>query len=187
MTEIPLPPSEGYDEPEKKGGFCGGCNKVLCILVIAIVVVGGIVVVIMNSAPQYQTRVLNEWTNEDVDPHYIAYYRAQFSVSSSEVETGRDVQLHFQVTCDNGADPGSVTIYVRVYECSQATVDAAPTWDDLSSYFVSWVSATGSMDRTLTLENYAATYTWTIEFQYSDTKSSVWDSDATITLIYNRV
>jgi len=40
MTEIPLPPSEGYDEPEKKGGFCGGCNKVLCILVIAIVVVG---------------------------------------------------------------------------------------------------------------------------------------------------
>ncbi|NHJ13424.1 MAG: hypothetical protein EAX95_07090 [Candidatus Thorarchaeota archaeon] len=183
MTEIPLPPSEGYGEP-KKGSCLGGCNKVLCVLIIAVIVIAGVIAVVLNSSPSYESRVINSWTDADVDPDTVSYYRAGFTVSTSELGGGAPT-VRFEVTVDNGNDAGSVDISMHVYECSVATVDAAPTWDDLSTYTVDWDYDTGSMYTDVQLYDYAQTYTWVLMFHYDGVKSDVWSSDMTITLLYN--
>jgi hypothetical protein len=185
MTEIPLPPSEGYAEPEKKGGCLGGCNKILCVLVIAIIIVAGIVAVVFMNAPRYESRQIATWSNENVDPDPPWFYSGEFSVSASEVLTDVRPDLYFEVSIDNGADSGNVEILAEVYECSRTTVIDALTWDELLVYRVGWETATGSMSDFINLENYAQTYTWVLRFQYSDPKTSIWDSDMTLTLRFN--
>ncbi|GAG69890.1 unnamed protein product, partial [marine sediment metagenome] len=68
MSEIPLAPSEEYRAPSSSGSR----TKLIAIVVIAVVVVGGLIaVVFMNSGPVYDTRQITVWTNTDVVPDTV--------------------------------------------------------------------------------------------------------------------
>ncbi|MFX1369878.1 MAG: hypothetical protein ACFFAY_14885 [Promethearchaeota archaeon] len=185
MTEIPLPPSADYDEP-KKGGCLGGCNKILCVLVIAIVIVGGIVAVILfsGSPVAWDTRTINSWNNSDIETSDAVYYRGAFTVSSSEVETPEVPYVTFEISIDSmGGDTGTVSIHVAVYQTTVAVVDAAATWAELDTYLVGEGDYYDTVDAYADLETYSETYTWVVWFDYTG-KTATWDVDLLITLYY---
>lgn len=181
MSEIPLAPSEEYAVPSSSGGR----TKIIAIVVIAIVVVGGLgaIVLLNNSSPVYNEREITSWTDADVDPESLVYYRNSFSTNAAETANGLPY-LRGIVTIDNGYDSGNVGIEFRVYECSVAVVDAAATWAELAMYKVGERTDYTSLDERISLENDPSSYTWVLIFTYSGTKSAVWDCDMTLTLEY---
>ena len=180
MSEIPLAPSEEYGVPSSSGGR----TKIIAVVVIAIIVVGGLgAVVLLNSGPVYNEREITSWTDADVDPESLVYYRNSFTTSSSETVNGLPY-LRAVVTIDNGYDTGNVGVEFRVYECSVAVVDAAATWAELAMYLEGERTDYTSLNERISLTNDPSTYTWVLIFTYSGTKSAVWDCDMTITLEY---
>jgi len=180
MSEIPLAPSEEYRAPSSSGSR----TKIIAIIVIVVVVVGGVgaVVLMNNSNPVYDTRQITSWTDADVEPSTVSYYRNSFTTSSAE--TVRLPYLRAVVTIDNGYDTGSVGIEFHVYECSVAIVDAAASWGELAMYREGLRTEYTSMDERISLENDPSTYTWVLIFTYTGTKSATWDCDMSITLEY---
>ena len=180
MSEIPLAPSEEYTAPSS-----GGRNKIIAIIVIVVIVVGGVgaVVLMDNSSPVYETRQIASWTDANVQPSSVVYYRNEFTTSSAETATNLPY-LHAIVTIDNGYDTGSVGIEFHVYECSVAVVDAAASWTELAIYKEGDRSDFTALDERISLQNDPSTYTWVLIFTYTGTKSATWDCDMTLTLEY---
>ena len=187
MTEIPLPPSDGYVEPSRpsKGPGCG--KTIIIVLVIAIVVVGGIAIVLMsnfgNGGSSYETREIADYNNQDVMLSPV-YYSGEFNVYSSEVQTSTEPDLLFEIDVNTGSDGVSVSVYCAIYDIDKDTLDAADTWAELDPYWVDDVQYNAPIDSYLNLYNYAETYTWVIWFEAAY-KSDTWDVDITLTLRYN--
>ena len=188
MSEIPMPEPGGYEPaaPEKKKGCCG--RTVMCIGVIAVVIIGLVVITAIlgglgPSGPSYESRQIESYTNEDPDV-YPTYYRSEFSVYSSEVETSIAPDLYFEIIVNSGSD--SVTTHIAVYNLDQATFDAIETWSEADSYLMNEYDLSGNVYEWIDLNNYADTYTWVLWFDCSD-KTSTWDIDITLTLRYNWV
>lgn len=189
MTEIPLPPSDGYVEPSapSKGRGCG--TNLIIGLIIAIVIIGGIVVVMLpnlgngGNGGSYDERIIAEYNNEDVSLSPI-YYSGEFDVYSSEVQTSTQPDLLFEIDVNTGSDSVSVSVYCAVYDIDKATLDAAATWAELDSYKINDFETTQPIDDFINLYNSANTYTWVIWFDAAF-KSDSWDVDITLTLRYN--
>ncbi|MFX0107927.1 MAG: hypothetical protein ACFE7R_06575 [Candidatus Hodarchaeota archaeon] len=211
LTEIPLPPIEPPPTPEK-----GGCNKMfMAIGVIAIIVISGVVITAImgnggngddttttttasttttttttttTSGDLYSTRVVADYQNQDID--LASYYRAEFSVSSSECQTSWEPDLHFDINVESTGSDTNVTvgIFYAVYDTDMATVDSL-SWEDLETYRLYGGPAYGDtipnpVDDFINLYNYAHDYTWVFWFE-ADYKTSVWSVDITLTLRYN--
>lgn len=207
MTEIPLPPSDGYVEPSapSKGP---GCGKMLIVgLIIAIVVIGGFIVVMLpgllngnnttttttpttpvttttTSAP-YDVRSITQSIRVDIDLISTTYYADEFYVSSSEVLTTTPPDLWFTVVVwDYGVDSGPVDVYIAVYETDLTTVEDAATWGELDTYLVDDGTYEADVGEYINLYNYPSTYTWVIWFEGAS-KTSVWEVSVYIWLRYN--
>ncbi|MFW9965983.1 MAG: hypothetical protein ACFFEA_02425 [Candidatus Thorarchaeota archaeon] len=187
MTEIPLPPDDyqAPSAPPKKGRGCG--TTLIVVLIIAVVVVAGVVIVLFSGLGGnggHDEREIADYQSQDIDLS-PTYYRGGFSVSSSEVQTTIVPDLLFDVYVrDTGTDSVVISIHIAVYETSVSTVDAAPTWGDLSTYLVDEGTYSNPTDQFIDLYNYASSYTWVIWFEASS-KTDVWDVDITLTLRYN--
>lgn len=180
MSEIPLAPSEEYRAPSSSGSR----TKLIAIVVIAVVVVGGVIAVFMNSGPVYDTRQITVWTNTDVVPDSV-YYRGEFTVYTIEADSNdRNPRVLVEVSIDNGVDSGSVGIELRVYSLHQSSVDAATTWDEIAMYLEGSRSDFDTLSASIFLESYLQAYTWVLIFSYSGSKTDTWDCDMTVTLEY---
>ncbi|MFW9847396.1 MAG: hypothetical protein ACFFD6_11650 [Candidatus Thorarchaeota archaeon] len=188
MTEIPLPPSDGYVEPSapSKGRGCG--TNLIIGLIIAIIVVGGIVVVLLpnlgGNGASYDERQIQAYNNQDISLSPM-YYSDEFYVYSSEVQTSTAPDLLFEIDFDHtGSDSVSVDVYCAIYDIDKTTVDDAPTWAELDSYKVGEFTRSDPVSDWIDLHNSAGTYTWVIWFDASS-KTSEWSVDITLTLRYN--
>lgn len=186
MTEIPTP-EYGIAPPpaEKKSNTM---KIVAAVAVIAIVAIALIIVVpglLSGPSAAYGEREIADYNNTDVNL-YPVYYRAEFDVYSSEVQTTTPPDLLFEITVDDtGVDAVTITIHVAVYNTDMATVDGASTWAELDPYLM---GEGDYVDQDVAayadLENYASTYTWVFWFEASS-KTDTWTIDITLTLRYN--
>jgi archaellin len=185
MSEIPMPEPGGYEAvtTEKKKGCCSR-TVVLCIVVIAVVVIGVIAATVLLGGPSYQTRVVDEYYNEDVNLSTTTFYRGEFYVSSSETQTSTQPDLYFQITVDTGSDSMSVTVHIAVYNLDVATFDSIETWAEVDNYLMDEKDIAPPVDDYIDLYNFADTYTWVIWFEASE-KTDTWNVDITLTLRYN--
>ncbi|RDE15186.1 MAG: hypothetical protein C4K49_06675 [Candidatus Thorarchaeota archaeon] len=184
MSEIPLAPSEGYGPPKEHA--TKGCGKVAIIVALLVTAVIVVAVVVPLLAPQnpYQTRSIQTWTNEDVELYTPTYYRWEFSVASSEVQTSTVPDLHFLISTNRGSDVVSVTIHIAVYEMTKAVFDSYPTWAEVEPYLLSESDHTNSVDDFINLRNYASDYVWVVWFEAAS-KTSVWSVGMQLMLRYN--
>lgn len=186
MTEIPLPPDEyAGAEPEKKGGFC---RNVAVIVVILMIAIGAVVGYSMFSQGTgnigWDSRDIREWNNSDIETADSVYYRGQFSVLSSETQTFELPYVHFDISIDDmGADSGSVTIHVAVYQTTMTVVDDAATWSELDVYLIGEGDYTDTVNAYADLDDSPDTYTWVVWFEYTG-KTDTWTVDLLITLNY---
>jgi hypothetical protein len=184
LSEIPLAPSEGYGPPKEHAKK--GCGKVVIIIAVLVTVVVVVAVVVPRLSPQssYETRSIETWTNEDVELYSPTYYRWDFSVASSEVQTSTVPDLHFLISIDKGSDIVSVTIHIAVYEMSRAAFDSYSTWAEVEPYLLSQSDHINSVNDFINLRNYASGYVWVVWFEAAS-KTSVWSVDMQLTLRYN--
>ena len=198
MSEIPMPASEPYQPPKQSSG-CGSCAKIgviICvvfiigIVIIAMVFWGGIASIFGGifggGGSTYETRVLLSDHNRDVTIHdpLETYYREEFNVYSSEVQTSTSPDVNFDISVyDTGSDSVSVTIHFAIYETDVSTVDSL-SWSELNSYLIEEGDYLTQVDDFFNLNNYADTYTWVIWFDASS-KGDTWSVDIDLTLRYN--
>ena len=124
MSEIPTPDVGFEPAPTPKRKGCCGRTGIVCIAVIAVVVVGIIAATMFLGGPGYQTRIVDEFYNEDIELSDTTFYRDEFRVSSSETQTDIRPDLHFNIYVNTGSDDVSVTVHIAVYELDRSTFDS---------------------------------------------------------------
>lgn len=187
MTEIPMPIGGDQEEPKRDSGS-GPCSTKLIAVVIIVVVVAALGFVLLSGSggsDEFQTRAIASYDDQDIDL-YPTFYRAEFSVSSSEVQTDVQPDLLFEIDVNTGSDSVTVDIHIAVYDVDQTTFDSL-SWSELDNdYLVNSATYTDDVNHYIDLYNYSETYTWVIWFEASS-KSDVWDVDIDLTLRYNWV
>jgi hypothetical protein len=182
-----MPGENGYQEPERPSKKGTPWTKiVLVVIIIAVIGVAAVLVLQPGGNAQsgdYSTREIEDYNNEDIEL-YPTFYRAEFSVSSSETQTDIQPDLHFEIDVNTGSDDVTVDIVIAVYDVDLSTFDTL-SWSELdNNYQMDKTTHTGEVLDFVDLHNYSDTYTWIIWFEASS-KADVWDVDITLTLRYN--
>jgi hypothetical protein len=207
MTATRLSSADGIVEPSDNIKRLEARKTIVTIIVIAIVILGGYIGVVLpgigngnNHNPTqlipnypytptypYTRKTVTVLTDVDVDI-YPQYSAEEFSVLSHEVLTSIPPELHFFVVISNvssdAAIDESIDIHIAVYDTNLSTIEAAGTWDELSSHLVGEATLSDPVSREINLHNSPSIYTWVIWFE-APFKTDVWEVTIWLYLRYN--
>lgn len=181
-----MPGDDDYQEPQDTTKKGTPWTKIIVVVVIIAVLGIAAFTLLQPSGPtgDFSTRTIQDYNNQDVDL-YPTFYRSEFSVSSSEVQTSTPPDLHFDIDVNTGSDDVTPTVVIAVYDVDQTTFDSL-SWSELDNNYQMGMFTYNARDvlSYIDLHNSADTYTWVIWFEASS-KADVWDVDITLTLRYN--
>jgi len=149
---------------------------------IAVVGISAAVYLVQISSESFETRSISHNTN--LNPNLLYEYAGGLSVRSSETQSERPPDLHFDIAVvDNGNDVVTVTIHYAVYDTDLITFKAL-NGSSQEEYLVGSGMGAESVDSSIQLHSHPSDYSWVFWLE-ADSKTDAWSVDVELTLRYN--